>query len=241
MKKVELIPIFDDNYVFLILDEKNNEGILVDPGESTEIEKILSAKNIKLNAILITHHHHDHIGGLKTLKEKFKVPVWAPLKNKDQISADHYIDEADSFEISDFKISCIAMPGHTLGHVAYLFTEQNWLFSGDVVFGLGCGRLFEGSFEQGFTSLQKIKNLAADTLIYCTHEYTEKNLQFCKTLTDFKSPESEKYEQTLIELRKHNRPSVPLRLSVENKVNPFLRASSAAEFKALRELRNVFN
>lgn len=236
-----MIPIFNDNYVFLITDTEQTAAILVDPGEASEAIKAVEQKKLKLSAIFATHHHADHIGGVQKLKEHFQVPVWAPLKNKDQIAADHYVINGEEIKIGPFTIHVIDLPGHTLGHVAYWFAEQKWLFSGDVLFGLGCGRLFEGSFEQAFESLQKIKNLPDETQIFCTHEYTEKNLLFCKSLTQETTNDFKNYENELIQKRSLKRPSVPLSLFIEKKVNPFLLAKNIEEFTNLRQLRNNFS
>ena len=240
MSKVELISILNDNYVFLITNLEQTEAILVDPGASSEAIKVIKYKNLKLIAILITHHHADHIDGLAELQEQFQAPTWAPFKNKNQIQADHYVSEGAEINISSFKIKVIDLPGHTLGHIAYWFAEQKWLFSGDVLFGLGCGRLFEGSFEEGFKSLQKIKSLPDDTFIFCTHEYTEANLLFYKSLALDFSEEIKNYEKDLKQKISLNVPSVPLLLSVEKKVNPFLLAKNVEIFSNLREQRNWF-
>ncbi|XGC79521.1 hydroxyacylglutathione hydrolase [Bdellovibrio bacteriovorus] len=243
--RVELIPIFEDNYVFALINEQGHV-VLVDPGESTPVEKFLEHNDYDICGILLTHHHNDHIGGVTELIKTFPAPIYAPLKNKTQISfADHYVKEGDEFMISDMNFKVMELPGHTLGHVAYWNPDKKWLFSGDVLFGLGCGRLFEGTFEQMYESLQKIKALPNETLIYCTHEYTEMNLQFCKMLGNFDdSPITgddenlELYENELTNKRSLDLPSVPLKLFVEKKVNPFLLASSVKQFSALRELRN---
>lgn len=245
MNKVELIPIFNDNYVFLITNAEQMQAIVVDPGEAREIIKILEHRKIKLTAVLITHHHADHMGGVAELIEHFPAFVYAPLKYKTQIPADYYVENNQEFRISSFVIQAIDLPGHTIGHNAYWFTEQKWLFSGDVLFGLGCGRIFEGSFEQAYESLQKIKFLPDETQVFCAHEYTEINLKFCKTLPNYllnyKPEDFINYEQELKLKRNSGLPSVPLTLSTEKKANPFLLAKNVQEFAELRKLRNQFN
>lgn len=243
--RVELIPIFDDNYVFVLINEQQ-DAVVVDPGHASEVHDFLTAHQLVLKGILLTHHHHDHIGGLRDLLVKHPAPVFAPAKNKMQIQlADHWVSEGDVFSVANFDFSVVELPGHTLGHVAFLCQSQNWLFSGDVLFGLGCGRLFEGTPEQMFESLQRIKRLPESTLIFCTHEYTEANLRFCKMLSSLDdSPitgdneELALYANQLLSRRELGLPSVPLKLSIENKVNPFLLARSASQFAYLRDLRN---
>lgn len=245
-EQVELLPIFDDNYVFVLINEDLRSAIVVDPGESAAAEEFLLEHNLKLTGILLTHHHADHIGGALELKTHFSCPVYAPLKNKIQIPfADHYLQEGDVVVLPPFSFQVLELPGHTLGHIAYWEEKHRWLFSGDVIFGLGCGRLFEGSFEEAYHSLQRIKTLPPDSLIYCTHEYTERNLQFCRTLSaDDNTPllgNAEALDRYALELRNKRsgkRPSVPLRLATESEANPFLMARDVAQFRYLRELRN---
>jgi hydroxyacylglutathione hydrolase len=243
-----MLPIFDDNYVFFIVRTDSKTCVIVDPGSDFEVDQFLRAHGLKLEAILLTHHHDDHIGGAYTLKEKWNVPVYAPLKNKTEIPfATHYVSEGEevSFLQDELTLDVIELSGHTHGHVGFVDRKRAWLFSGDVLFGLGCGRLFEGTFEEGYKSLQKIKKLADNTLVYCTHEYTESNLRFCKTLSPTESPELfdrldilRLYEEQLIEKRRSHLPSVPLRLAMEKSINPFLLAPDLVRFKKLRELKN---
>ena len=244
---VELIPIFDNNYVFLIVNTKTQEALVVDPGESLATMRFLQKRKLKLAAILVTHHHHDHIDGISELKKEFKPIVYAPLKNKGQIpDVDVFVGEGAQFKAAECEFKVMELPGHTLGHIAYWCGRQNWLFSGDVLFGLGCGRLFEGSFEQMFQSLGRIKKLPSETKIFCTHEYTETNLQFCETLSEsvvedlhFKS-ELDIYSRRLRSIRIQSKPSVPLKLAEELKANPFLVASRLEIFKVIRNQRNNF-
>lgn len=240
MKSVELIPVFDDNYVFLISDPETSEALVVDPGEAVAVTAILKARELKLLGILTTHHHADHIGGASELSQTFAAPIWAPARNKSQITADHYVSDNDTIALAGLRIQVLGLPGHTLGHIAYWISEKNWLFSGDVLFGLGCGRLFEGDFTQGFESLQKIRLLPDATEVFCAHEYTEKNLQFCKSIEYEASPQLATYETSLLKQRAAGLPSVPLSLKAEKQFNPFLLASTKEEFSILRQKRNIF-
>lgn len=246
--KVEIIPIFENNYVFIIVNASTHEAIAIDPGEASNTLNFLKKNNLDLIAILITHHHADHIGGLSELKMRTGAKVYAPLKNKEQISdVDQFVCEKDLISASGLEFQVLELPGHTLGHVAFWSLRQRWLFSGDVLFGLGCGRLFEGSYSQMYLSLQKIKQLPADTLVYCTHEYTEVNIRFCNqiyqpenkpvklNIADFMS-----YANDVQQIRKKQMPSIPLHLKRELSVNPFLLAETEIEFKKFRELRNKF-
>lgn len=245
--EVKIVPIFEDNYVFVLHHKPDNTAMIVDPGEAETVIEFLDSEGIKPVGILLTHHHHDHIDGAKEIQEKYSIPVYAPFKNSKQIPfADHLLKEGDILDKGPFKFSIIELPGHTLGHIAFWNEEYKWLFSGDVLFGLGCGRLLEGTYEQAFDSLQKIKTYPEDSLIYCTHEYTETNLRFCKALsfTDEApitgdSEELELYENQLVNRRSLDLPSVPLKLSIEINVNPFLLAKDVAQFTYLREMRNM--
>ncbi|MBY0555375.1 hydroxyacylglutathione hydrolase [bacterium] len=239
MSQVELIPVFDDNYVFLITNGKN--ALLVDPGDAHSPLKIIEERGLQLDAVLVTHHHHDHIDGLIDITNVFPdIPIYAPQKNKSQIVlGTKFLSEGDKINWGDITFQVMEMPGHTLGHIAYYNEKNNWMFSGDVLFGLGCGRLFEGSAEQAFDTLARFKKLPPETLVYCTHEYTENNLKFCKSV-NIDTPELQKYEIELLKNRKGNDPSVPLILGSEFSANPFLIASSVQEFASLRKQRNTF-
>ena len=237
---VQILPIFEDNYVFIITRAESKTCVVIDPGDAKPVQQFLVDQNLTLEAIVLTHHHPDHIGGALILKELWQVPVYAPLKNISQISfATNFVVEGQSIILlnEDLKFKTLELPGHTLGHVAYYERNQNWLFSGDVLFGLGCGRLFEGTFAQGYESLKRIKSLPNETLVYCTHEYTEENLRFCKSLPS-NTDELKIYEDLLIQKRAANSPSVPLNLGIEKLANPFLLAKDLEQFTFLRDLKN---
>ncbi len=237
---VRIIPIFTDNYVFVIARADSKTCVVIDPGGADPVQDYLIEQGLTLEAILLTHHHPDHIGGALKLKEIWNVPVYAPKKNKVQIPfATDFVTEGQSIKLfsGDLNLQTLELAGHTLGHIGFFEPQKKWLFSGDVLFGLGCGRLFEGSFSQGYESLQRIKSLPDETLVYCTHEYTEANLRFCKGLTQNKS-ELDAYEEILKQKRAADLPSVPLNLGIEKRVNPFLFADNLERFTFLRDLKN---
>lgn len=237
---VQLLPIFNDNYVFMITRPKSKTCVVIDPGDAHPVQQYLIEHKLTLEAIILTHHHPDHIGGALELKEQWNIPVYAPLKNLLQIPfATDFVVEGNSLVLlnKDLNLETLELPGHTLGHVAFFERGKNWLFSGDVLFGLGCGRLFEGTFLQGFDSLQRLKNLPSETRVYCTHEYTEANLHFCKSLNQ-NTNDLKSYEDALLQKRAVNIPSVPLNLGIEKTTNPFLLAKDLEQFTFLRDLKN---
>jgi len=245
-----LVPVFTDNYVFIVENTETKKCVIVDPGAADEVISFLQRQQLQAEAIFITHHHWDHIDGLGALlafiqKSNATASVYAPLKNRSEVSqATQYVGEDDLISAIGLSWKVMELPGHTLGHISYYSEDLKWLFSGDVLFGLGCGRLFEGTYEQQFNSLKKIKSLGAGVKVFCTHEYTERNLAFCKHLVLSNKEAGDEnlriYEQNLTELRALRRPSVPLELSEELKCNPFLLADTVEKFTELRQLRNKF-
>ena len=223
--KVEKIPIFEDNFVFVI--HNGTDAIIVDPGEDSAVLKFLEKYELRCQMIFITHHHADHVQGVQKIKNLFSCPVYGPLKNKHQLIdlCTHWVKEGDKINFLDLHFTVFECPGHTLGHLAFWCLDKLWLFSGDVVFSLGCGRLFEGSFEQMFLTLKRINSLPDLTLIYCTHDYYPANQRFCS--------------QEKISLDGYQ--SVhPLILRQEKKYNPFFKATTVQEFQSVREKRNHF-
>ncbi|MCK6597737.1 MAG: hydroxyacylglutathione hydrolase [Bdellovibrionaceae bacterium] len=220
--KVYLLPILNDNYVFIIVNNKRN-CLIVDPGEQSPVLEFLKVNQLVPSAILITHHHFDHIGGLNGLMSIYNVDV---IDNKNT----HDLGLINELGF-DFKV--FHSPGHTQDHISFYEQEEKWLFSGDVLFGLGCGRIFDGSFEQLFSSLGDIKKLDDQTKVFCTHEYTARNLLFCQEQSLINDLEANQYKKKEI-------PTVPLSLKEEKLVNPFLKSETITEFKALRELRNKY-
>ncbi|NOU14349.1 MAG: hydroxyacylglutathione hydrolase, partial [Methylococcaceae bacterium] len=209
-------------------DTKSDSTAVVDPALSEPVLDELKRQNWQLNWILNTHHHADHVGGNLELKAKTGCKVIAANTDKHRIPGfDQGVDEGDVIAIGYYAASVLTTPGHTSGHIAFYFAEAGALFCGDTLFGMGCGRLFEGSAEQMWQSLQKIKALPGNTRIYCAHEYTQANGRFALTM----EPENQALQQRVNEvreLRSRNQPTVPSTLQQELDTNPFLREDSLA-------------
>src|SRR5579863_6235973 len=206
------IPILKDNYVWTILDTQQNTALIVDPGDAIPVQYFLQQQNITLQGILITHHHWDHTNGIVALKKMYDMPVYGPTKEK-IAGLTTLVNEHDTINIAAFPhFQIIAIPGHTLGHVAYYANEI--LFCGDTLFAAGCGRLFEGTAAQMYDSLQKIAALPDTTKIYCAHEYTLNNLRFAELVEPGNKKINERIKQ-VTEIRDKNLPSLPSLLSEE--------------------------
>jgi hydroxyacylglutathione hydrolase len=178
--RVEIIPCLKDNYSYLIIDDSNKSACVVDPSEAEPIINYLKNKDINLKYILNTHHHFDHIGGNEDLKKEFDSIVVGFKKDSERIPGiDIFLEDDQIWEADNFKAKIIHVPGHTLGHICFNFFQEKLAFTGDTLFSLGCGRIFEGTYEQMYESLNKIKSLPKETKIYCGHEYTLSNSKFC--------------------------------------------------------------
>jgi hydroxyacylglutathione hydrolase len=222
MINIEPIKAFDDNYIWLMT---TNEGsIVIDPGESINLLSTIKQKNINLDAILITHHHYDHTGGIEELLMKYpNLKVYGPNNNVDLIKS--RLVDGELINVIGINFEVIEIPGHTLDHIAYYANINNSpiLFCGDTLFAGGCGRVFEGTFDQMYESLMKLKKLPKNTRIYCGHEYTVNNLKFAKVVEPDNIDLITRYNEAL-KLRKNNIPTLPSTISIELKTNPFLRA-----------------
>ena len=244
------IPAFKDNYIWLI--KHGHRVVVVDPGDAAPVIKTLNHNSLELGAILITHHHADHIGGVAALLSNQSVPVFAPERGCYDFP--HMpVAEGDHIHLDAIELELMVMevPGHTLDHVAYY--GANCLFCGDTLFAAGCGRLFEGTPAQMYTSLQRLAALPEETAIYCTHEYTEHNLRFARTLDPGNALLATRQQQAAA-TRAKSRPTLPSNIGLERQTNPFLRCGSAAiqaasgyekadelrVFTAIREMRNHY-
>ena len=229
------MPLLQDNYSYGVLD--NKDFIVIDPANSIKILEYIEKNNLLLKAILITHHHADHTDGIEGLLNKNKVPVYSP--NKEIKYTNKIIHDKEIINLGFISLEVIATPGHTLDHVVLHDKKNDILFSGDTLFRLGCGRIFEGTNKEMFASLQKIKALNNKTTVYCGHEYTKANLNFLLSIfTKNKSLLAEK-ERIDLQIRKTGT-SVPFNLGEEKQVNPFLNPDLhyLREFKSNKNLSN---
>lgn len=218
-----ILPILEDNYAYVL--SWNEHALVVDPGEGKCVLDFVESKRLKLTNILITHYHEDHTGGSAFLKKKTDCCVIGP-EDKQIPELEHSVADHEELIFGPFTIVVIAAPGHTKSHVVYFFHDLKLLFSGDLIFGAGCGRLFEGSAEEMWHSLQKIMVLPDETSIFFGHEYTLKNLEFAHHI----EPGNQEVVKRLEKVRKmraEGQLTVPTTLDIEKKTNPFLRAETS--------------
>ena len=238
--KVKIIKCLQDNYSYILIDEINNSAVVVDPSESEPIINFIEKENINLKFILNTHHHFDHIGGNKDLKKKYNLKVIGFEKDKNRIpDIDIILNDREIWKNENFMAKIYHIPGHTLGHVCYHFFNENILFTGDTLFSLGCGRVFEGTFEQMFSSLQLIKSFSPETKIYFGHEYTLKNSEFC-IIYDKKNSSLIKKIKIIKNKLEKGLTTVPSTIKDELECNIFLRSKDLESFSKLRELKDKF-
>ena len=252
--KVEIIKCLKDNFSYLLINEKNKNACVIDPSESKPIIDFVEKKNINLKFILNTHHHYDHVGGNNDLKKKYGSNIVGFKYDKERIPGiDILVEDNKIWVDRDFQAKIIHIPGHTSGHICFYFEKEKIAFTGDTLFSLGCGRIFEGTYKQMFESLNKIKNLPISTKIYCGHEYTKKNLDFCLKY-DFNNELLKKKSNWINSKIESNSPTVPTSIEEEEKTNIFLRckepsiknalnlnnASEQEIFSKLRDLKDSF-
>ena len=238
--KIEIIPCLQDNYSYLIIDESKNDACVVDPSEAKPIINFIEKENINLKYILNTHHHFDHIGGNKELKERYNSVVVGYKHDAKRIPEISILVEDDQIWKEDnFQAKIIHIPGHTTGHIGFYFFNEKIIFTGDTLFSLGCGKIFEGTYKQMFESLSKIKNLPDDTKIYCGHEYTLQNSNFCIK----HDPQNLNLQNKITSIKEkldNNTPTIPSTLKDEKECNIFLRAKNVDSFSKLRDLKDNF-
>lgn len=225
---IDILPAFADNYIYLIGDTELGLAMVVDPGDPDVVKRALKKHDWHLTLILNTHHHNDHIGGNTALKQAYGAAVIGPFAERAKIGhLDRTVQEGDHVTFSDLRGQVIDVPGHTSGHTAFYFPALQSLFCGDALFSLGCGRLFEGTANDMWRSLQKIRALPPETRIYCGHEYTEHFARFALMLEKDSVPLLQKLRAVKI-LRQQGLPTLPTTLADECKLNPFLRVDEIA-------------
>ena len=238
--KIEIIKCLKDNYSYLVIDETTKIACVIDPSEAKPIIDVIEQKKINLKYILNTHHHYDHVGGNLELKKRYNSTVVGFEGDKDRIpEIDILVKDNQVWKANNFEAKIIHIPGHTTGHIGYYFKNEKIIFSGDTLFSLGCGKIFEGTYNQMYESLSKFKNLPLDTKIYCGHEYTLKNSKFCIEY----DPLNQNLINKILEIKKkinNGIPTLPTTLEDELKCNIFLRANDIKNFSKLRDLKDNF-
>lgn len=222
--QIELIPVLNDNYTYIIRSDSGGFTAVVDPATAEGPMEAIEAGGGRLDVILNTHHHHDHIGGNAGLKARYGARVIGPEADRGRIAdLDQGVGDGDRIALGPLSAEVMATPGHTAGHVSFYLPDADALFAGDTLFSLGCGRLFEGTPEQMWGSLERLRALPGATRLYCGHEYTQSNAAFALSV----DPDNAVLKQRAAEiarLRRDGRPTLPVSLATEAATNPFLRA-----------------
>jgi hydroxyacylglutathione hydrolase len=253
MLNVDIIPCLQDNYSFVIHDTETNTVAVVDPSEFDPVNNFIKKKFNKIDFILNTHHHFDHIGGNVKLKKKYKSKIIGYKKDEERIPGiDIKLSDNENFKLGNIDFKIFFIPGHTSGHICFYSKNEKILFTGDTLFSLGCGKVLEGTHLEMLKSLNLIKKLPADTQIYCGHEYTQKNLDFCsKYEINNRLDEKKKW---IISKLDQKQPTIPTTVKEELETNIFLRCDNPEVkkslnmenstefevFKKLRDLKDVF-
>jgi hydroxyacylglutathione hydrolase len=248
------LPAFQDNYIWCL--RNGSDALVVDPGDAAPVRAYLAQEGLRLRAILVTHHHADHVGGVETLATQYSVPVFGPASEPIP-GRTQALREGDKARVDslDIEFDVLDVPGHTAGHIAY--SAPGILFCGDTLFSAGCGRLFEGTPQQMMASLGKFAALPGSTRVYCTHEYTAANIRFARTV-DPDNVQLAERERAVSAVRQAGQPSLPSTIATELETNPFLRvdrpeivaaaaryadrplAAPVDAFAVLREWKNRF-
>jgi hydroxyacylglutathione hydrolase len=225
--EIELVPCLKDNYAYLVFDRAEGVCAVVDASEAEPVKRALAARDLKLTHILSTHHHMDHVGGNLALKQAYGVQVVGAAKDAPRIPGiDVGLKEGDTFSLGSHAARVLEIPAHTSQHIAFWFEKDRAVFTGDTLFAMGCGRLFEGTAEMMWSSLSKLMGLPDDVRIYCGHEYTEANGRFALTVEPANRDLQMRMDDVRLK-RAQGAPTIPTTMGLEKKTNPFLRAQSA--------------
>jgi hydroxyacylglutathione hydrolase len=236
---LQVLPIsaFSDNYIWLLT--QGTLAWVVDPGDAEPVKKILAEENLQLAGILVTHHHNDHVGGIAELLQHYPVDVYGPIHSPAAALITHPLHDGEVISIGSWLFEVMAIPGHTLDHIAFYCSREKLLFCGDTLFSAGCGRVFEGSYEQMYMSLLKLAVLPDDTRVCCAHEYTLSNLRFAHAVEPG-NIDIQVFTAQCEQWRAQKKPTLPSTIGREKTVNPFLRCQNVEEFSARREWKNNF-
>jgi hydroxyacylglutathione hydrolase len=240
--KLEIIavPAFADNYLWLVHDADSGETAVVDPGDPVPVLAEAERRGWTITKILNTHWHPDHTGGNLAIKEATGAEIWGPAGENGRVPGlDHALKDGDEVSIGRHRASVWEVPGHTIGHIAYIFRDDEVAFVGDTLFAMGCGRLFEGSPKQMFNSLSRLASLPDGTELYCAHEYTLANARFAAQAFPSDAAIAERLK-SVEAARAANRPTVPTSVGAERATNPFLLARDVEHFAELREAKDNF-
>ena len=233
MLQIECLPSLTDNYIYLLHDSISNETAAIDPSESAPVIAALAKNAWQLTYIFNTHHHSDHVGGNLQLKQATGCKIVGAATDQTRIPGiDIALHDGEKIQLGEQIFQVIATLGHTSGHIVYYCADGHALFCGDTLFSLGCGRLFEGTAEQMWHSLQKLKALPGNTRVYCAHEYTQANGRFALSL-EADNPDLQQRLAEVEVLRANNQPTLPSTIALEMATNPFLREDSASLRKAI--------
>lgn len=238
--KIEIIKCLQDNYSYLIIDKKSNEACVIDPSEADPVIDFCEENKIKIKYILNTHHHYDHVGGNKEIKEFYNSKILGFEHDKNRIpEIDILLKDQEVWKKNNFEAKIFHIPGHTTGHICYYFFNEKILFTGDTLFSLGCGKIFEGTYAQMFNSLRLFKSFPLDTKIYCGHEYTLQNSKFCLE----HDPKNKMLINKILKIKDNlsqGNPTLPSTIEDELNCNIFLKANDVESFSKLRDLKDNF-
>jgi hydroxyacylglutathione hydrolase len=225
--ETRLFKCLSDNFGVLLHDPETGATASIDAPEAAPVEASLGRTGWRLTDILVTHHHHDHTGGIVTLKQKYKCRVVAPEKSKGAVpGVDETVREGDEVKVGQLTAKVIETPGHTLDHIAYWFAKNHLAFVGDTLFSIGCGRVIEGDMEMMWRSLKKLRDLPNETKIFCGHEYTKSNVKFALSI-DARNPALKARAMQVDKQLAEDEPTIPVTIGDEKMANPFLRADAA--------------
>lgn len=228
------------NYIWLLEHTPTHQVAVIDPTEAELVQDYCAEHGLELSQIWLTHWHKDHIAGVPDLIRKQTLPIYGPKAELENIPfINHPLEHDDQFSFHGVEVQIIAVPGHTLGHIVYFLDAIDMLFCGDTLFAMGCGRVFEGTYQQMYHSLARLAALPPRTQVYCTHEYTLSNAQFAKHVEPDNPAILERFEQ-VERMRMLGQCTLPSTIAAELETNPFLRADSVEEFQRLRVMKDSF-